>query len=1683
MARFLYLFVGKTLKQKLRHSVRNLVNTLFPVAFLLAVVLLGKRLTSVDESREINLNQGELVDYFPGEPLNKIYYTPNTTLIEELIEEVRRTLSVIDERVESFSSDSDLERALLNNENLCFGISFHNASLEGRLRYTIRTKNNNFRTDVIYSRDVFGSYSKRDNEYIESGFLALQNAIDRAFIARVTLTGNAERDKVSLQYGHVPLLTGQGPQEASRVTVGLGLLSVCFTVCSTYLLLLPLVEERACGMNEHLKLACLESYWNELAIFLVNFLHFFAIMAICIAIGAFGGIWDTNPAQIIYLIILTIVFLINLITFTFLMSATLESATIASAISPVCYFAPVLLSLIRAELAPFFVIFPVNGLLYGASIFHNFKSSGHRFEAGDLFTSGYPGMEVLSFFNLLNCMIIGCILWCFLWFYVTNVFPGRYGTPKSKSFFLSRKYWSRLRATVCGANSNRVSITSWQNPTDARTGEGALEEISLRQQAGAPTATGLGPTEERAGAHLEKLVSISNLNKVYKSRSSGAGAKVAVKDFSLSIYGHSITVLLGHNGAGKTTAMNIITGMVARTSGTIIVDGEYDSDRYRQQIGFCPQHNVSFPYLNCREHLEFFGRLRGMEVTEARQEAERILEKVNLLEKADCKVPALSGGMKRRLNLANAIIGRTKLLILDEPTSGLDPESRRDIWDVLLRLRQDHTILLTTHFMEEADMLGDWIAIMEYGELVAFGSPMFLKQQYGKGYTLKLLKRATGLDWQATLALIRQYVPDAIERSAVQQVCAVTLPYGAIDKYADLLQELELQKERLGIEAISINNATLEEVFLNSSNQNKAFQHHPESFDYVDGDASGSTHSSNNADPMANSTSKRSEMTIRWNVFWDCFLAIWVKKLIHIKRNVHVYGCLIALPLIVTFCCFALGSANEDTASTLPAVDLHAGPIQNALGFIVINRGAGNEIAANQQSQLNKDVIESNVNGMLAGGIELIVLENVSLIERLREESDRDYTAYRDRVVVGIEFNLTDTTDITVLHNNNLVHSSGIAQSLATSLLLRYYYGLADASVEVQNIPATRKQLIDLRTPLFFTEFISIAFMFYMLQFLQVPLLERLSGFRQLQNIKRHYWIATLAFDFTLHIVVCLMVVILAVLLDKERVFSAESYRLIFSVLLLYGLFALVVVYIVSQTVESANTAMTVMSYLMIIAVGGVFLLSDGYDNIKQNNIPIYALHVVPEFGLKHSMRVIYENQKLTAYESVSNKRTDEQNHKEAIYPIAFYIVSPIVAIVLAIVLDVIVENKINRERLNDNIVKIGTLKRRITFRKPAAGVSSDSPSVMEAGNGGLGRDVTDSSPTVYDDVDQEADTVNQLYVQDGSSDKEDQYALVVKNVRKNYGMHGAVNGISFAVKKGECFGLLGMNGAGKTTMFQMVSGNLPLSQGEIYMQGKKLDLNNEETYREKYGYCPQLDALLDFMTVYQVIDYFARLKSIPNREEVIRRWLTELDILAYTDHELRECSGGTKRKVNTILALIGNPSVVLLDEPTTGVDPKSRHFLWNSIKTIQRHNQTVLLTSHSMDECEELCDRLSIMVRGRLRCIGFIPQLKQRHGQGFNLLFKLQDTFAAADNSREECVQLIALIKDRFNATLQEEHKGMLKFLVNPTLKLSELFAQAEALKNERSNQIASYSINESSLEDIFLRFQKKHRRLESAF
>lgn len=175
-----------------------------------------------------------------------------------------------------------------------------------------------------------------------------------------------------------------------------------------------------------------------------------------------------------------------------------------------------------------------------------------------------------------------------------------------------------------------------------------------------------------------------------------------------------------------------------------------------------------------------------------------------------------------------------------------------------------------------------------------------------------------------------------------------------------------------------------------------------------------------------------------------------------------------------------------------------------------------------------------------------------------------------------------------------------------------------------------------------------------------------------------------------------------------------------------------------------------------------------------------------------------------------------------------------------------------------------------------------------------------------------------------------------------------AVKGIDFAVKKGECFGLLGMNGAGKTTTFKMMTLNSAITSGNIEINGYN-STKNSRLYSQQFGYCPEGDALLDFLTAYETLKYIAWIKGIEYNqlEQEVNMWLRKVDLMQYKNVPVYQYSGGTKRKLNAAIAMIGSPNLVYLDEPTTGVDPVSRRFMWHCIKEFQNEKKTVVLTSH----------------------------------------------------------------------------------------------------------------------------------------
>jgi ATP-binding cassette subfamily A (ABC1) protein 3 len=220
-----------------------------------------------------------------------------------------------------------------------------------------------------------------------------------------------------------------------------------------------------------------------------------------------------------------------------------------------------------------------------------------------------------------------------------------------------------------------------------------------------------------------------------------------------------------------------------------------------------------------------------------------------------------------------------------------------------------------------------------------------------------------------------------------------------------------------------------------------------------------------------------------------------------------------------------------------------------------------------------------------------------------------------------------------------------------------------------------------------------------------------------------------------------------------------------------------------------------------------------------------------------------------------------------------------------------------------------------------------------------------------------------------------------------------AVKGVTFGVRKGECFGLLGTNGAGKTTTFKALSGEIIPSYGVTKIAGFDLtkDMNK---VRYLIGYCPQFDALLDNLTAREHLELFASIKGIPYnmREKLIQEKLVQLNLKNFENVQAGTYSGGNKRKLSVAIALLGNPPIILLDEPSSGMDPEARRFMWSVVGKIstEKKHSSVVLTTHSMEEAEALSTKLAIMVEGSIECIGPVQTLKSKYGKGFEVEVKI---------------------------------------------------------------------------------------------
>lgn len=291
------------------------------------------------------------------------------------------------------------------------------------------------------------------------------------------------------------------------------------------------------------------------------------------------------------------------------------------------------------------------------------------------------------------------------------------------------------------------------------------------------------------------------------------GSLVAVKSLTLEVYEGEVFGFLGPNGAGKTTSINMMCGLLKPDAGRITVFGQPiagDDADLRARVGVCPQDVVVWDRLTCLEQLQFVGEMYGLDGRQARQQAERLLEELDLLDRGDRQAHTLSGGMKRRLNLALALVHDPDIVVLDEPEAGLDPQSRVKVREYIKSLARRKTVILTTHNMDEADRLANRVAIIDHGELLVLDTPEALKRRVGKGDVLEIRVQGEPLTGETACAALAPLVhPSAVH------FAHDTLTVHALNAVAILPAISEaLSRAGLRVGEVQLRENTLEDVFI-----------------------------------------------------------------------------------------------------------------------------------------------------------------------------------------------------------------------------------------------------------------------------------------------------------------------------------------------------------------------------------------------------------------------------------------------------------------------------------------------------------------------------------------------------------------------------------------------------------------------------------------------------------------------------------------------------------------------------------------------------------------------------------------------------------------------------------------------------------------------------------------------------
>ncbi|XP_062562122.1 glucosylceramide transporter ABCA12 [Armigeres subalbatus] len=1059
-------------------------------------------------------------------------------------------------------------------------------------------------------------------------------------------------------------------------------------------------------------------------------------------------------------------------------------------------------------------------------------------------------------------------------------------------------------------------------------------------------------------AKLDKSIGaeLRNVDVIYEN-----GKKV-LDNVSITFKRDEVTCLLGRNGAGKSTIIKLLTGQILPIVGDVNLPLDYDLisglKNNAEKIGLCSQNDILIPNLTAKEHLQLYARIKLTKGFET--EVQRTLDNLKMGKYKHYRASELSGGFKRRLCIAIAFLGSPNMVILDEPCSSVDTKARKYIWELIQTLRKDRAVILATHHLDEAESLSDKVVVMENGKAILEQSHEELKNRFTNTLYLDLtLKSLTESDRSNLIADLNksldernnvQYEFTKLPRNVLQYKLTYTTENPSEIDLKSLFDQLNQYQDKKLILNYDVKNENLMNVFnaVNSRESQAAEIREPEII---------SANGFHGSKPTQHNLGS-----------FQIINSLLHKRFLHFRRNYRLLICILILPTLFEIIAMYFMTLRPPGEHDKP-LELSTALYRGSAEFYT-RPGNGSDF------QLEIDA-----------GILSHCPDSECYLFKSSEE------AFRWLLQTNYEFSDRRFGGLTarkekhfVWYNNKGYHSMPVWLNLLDSAILKSELENTNYSIRTINHPLkieedelTISSILQQVADAGISLILLLSFSLVLAGASVYIVNERVRGEKMQQRLAGvkffHYWGVTYVWDAMIFLIAVALAVIVFQVFAIPSYVEKDQLKGICLLLVFYGFASVPAVHLFEKLFNDASFANMSLFCLNVITALGTLTTIILFDILGESDTSEHfrnflnrAFLILPQHALADGLIELSKNY----IQAEIFKRYYIDSYKPLMTILEPHLIALVIMGSIFIFLNMIIERKVIQR-----------------FFQEAE--SSHTP-VYEL------KAVRSEDGVVNGNGKKKSLTADQI--------------LSVDHLTKQYRSGDVVvNDVSFKIHYGECFGLLGTNGAGKSTIFSILSGEqLPSSGGFCFFSSNCL------------SYCPQNSFLDPLLTVEEVIEFYGQLRNVDNIDKLVIETLREYHLEPYKRILVKNLSGGNRRKLCVAVACFGNTDIILMDEPTSDMDPVTRAIVYRTIERLNSQNRSVLLTSHSISEIDRICQRIAILKDGHLLTVDTPDNLTERYGNNYLITIYLEE-------NRE--VDLIRTIKREFNISEDLiQNKNSLQFV-----------------------------------------------------